>query len=61
MLGLFEKIKPKFAKRYLSLSEEIRNAVKSYVTEVKEENFPSQENEFLMEKTEYNKLRKDLV
>jgi len=61
MLGMFEKIKPKFAKRYLSLSEEIRNAVKSYVTEVKEENFPSQENEFLMEKTEYNKLRKDLV
>ena len=61
MLGMFEKIKPKFAKRYLSLSEEIRDAVKSYVTEVKEENFPSQENEFLMEKTEYNKLRKDLV
>ena len=61
MLGMFEKIKPKFAKRYLSLSEEIRNAVKSYVTEVKEENFPSQENEFLMEKTEYNKLRKELV
>ena len=41
MLGLFEKIKPKFAKRYLSLSEEIRNAVKSYVTEVKEESFPA--------------------
>ncbi len=61
MLGMFEKIKPKFAKRYLSLSEEIRDAVKSYVTEVKEENFPSQENEFLMEKTEYNKLRKELV
>ena len=61
MLGMFEKIKPKFAKRYLSLSEEIRNAVKSYVTEVKEENFPSQENEFLMEKTEYNKLRKEIV
>ncbi|MBT4298433.1 MAG: 3-methyl-2-oxobutanoate hydroxymethyltransferase, partial [Nitrosopumilus sp.] len=57
----FEKIKPKFAKRYLSLSEEIRNAVKSYVTEVKEENFPSQENEFLMEETEYNKLRKEIV
>ena len=61
MLGMFEKIKPKFAKRYLSLSEEIRNAVKSYVTEVKEENFPSQENEFLMEETEYNKLRKEIV
>jgi 3-methyl-2-oxobutanoate hydroxymethyltransferase len=61
MLGMFEKIKPKFAKRYLSLSEEIRNAVKSYVTEVKEKKFPSQENEFLMEETEYNKLRKEIV
>ena len=46
MLGMFEKIKPKFAKRYLSLSEEIRNAVKSYVTDVKKENFPTNENEF---------------
>jgi 3-methyl-2-oxobutanoate hydroxymethyltransferase len=61
MLGLFEKIKPKFAKRYLSLSEEIRNAVKSYVTEVKEESFPDTENEFQMEESEYNKLRKEIV
>jgi 3-methyl-2-oxobutanoate hydroxymethyltransferase len=61
MLGLFEKIKPKFAKRYLSLAEEIRNAVKSYVTEVKEENFPAAGNEFQMEESEYNKLRKEIV
>ena len=61
MLGLFEKLKPKFAKRYLSLSEEIRNAVKSYVVEVKNEKFPAIENEFQMDETEYNKLRKDLV
>ena len=60
MLGLFEKIKPKFAKRYLSLSEEIRNAVKSYVTEVKEESFPATENEFQMEESEYNNLRKEI-
>ena len=61
MLGLFEKIKPKFAKRYLTLSEEIRNAVKSYVTEVKEEKFPSIENEFQMDDSEYSKLRKKIV
>jgi hypothetical protein len=30
-------------------------------TEVKEENFPSQENEFLMEETEYSKLREEIV
>ena len=61
MLGMFEKIKPKFAKRYLTLSEEIRNAVKSYVTEVKEEKFPSIENEFQMDDSEYSKLRKKIV
>ena len=61
MLGLFEKIKPKFAKRYLNLSEEIRNAVKSYVTEVKEQTFPADSNEFQMDETEYNELRKEIV
>ena len=44
MLGMFEKIKPKFAKRYLNLSEEIRNAINSYVKDVKEEKFPGQEH-----------------
>ena len=61
MLGLFEKIKPKFAKRSLNLSEEIRNAVKSYVTEVKEQTFPADYNEFQMDETEYNELRKEIV
>ena len=61
MLGLFEKIKPKFAKRYLYLSEEIRNAVKSYVTEVKKENFPTNKNEFQMDESEYNKLKEEIV
>ena len=61
MLGLFEKIKPKFAKRYLSLSEEIRNAVKSYVTDVKTKKFPTNENEFQMDKSEYNKLKGEIV
>ena len=60
MLGLFEKIKPKFAKRYLSLSDEIRNAVKSYAVEVKEEKFPSIEHEFQMDESEYTKLREHI-
>ena len=45
----------------LDLSEEIRNAVKSYVTEVKEQTFPADNNEFQMDETEYNKLRKEIV
>ena len=61
MLGMFEKIKPKFAKRYLNLSEEIRNAVNSYVNDVKEKRFPEKEHTFSMEKDELEKLEKKIV
>ena len=61
MLGIFEKIKPKFAKRYLNLSEEIRNAVNSYVNDVKEKRFPEKEHTFSMEKDELEKLEKKIV
>ena len=61
MLGMFEKIKPKFAKRYLNLSEEIRNAVSAYVKDVKEEKFPGEEHTFSMEKDELEKLEKENV
>ena len=60
MLGMFEKIKPKFAKRYLNLSDEIRNAVSSYVKDVKEKRFPEQEHTFSMEKDELEKLEKEI-
>tara|TARA_B100001123_G_scaffold355223_1_gene408180 strand:- start:182 stop:817 length:636 start_codon:yes stop_codon:yes gene_type:complete len=61
MLGMFEKIKPKFAKRYLNLSEEIRNAVNSYVDDVKEKRFPEKEHTFSMEKDELEKLEREIV
>ena len=61
MLGMFEKIKPKFAKRYLNLSDEIRNAVSSYVKDVKEKQFPEKEHTFSMEKEELEKLEKEIV
>ena len=61
MIGMFEKIKPKFAKRYLNLSEEIRNAVNSYVKDVKEKRFPENEHSFSMEKKELEKLEKEIV
>ena len=60
MLGMFEKIKPKFAKRYLNLSEEIRNAVNSYVNDVKEKRFPEKEHTFSMEKDELEELEKNI-
>lgn len=60
LLGMYEKIKPKFVKRYLSLSDEIINAVESYRKDIEERKFPLKENWFPMEKAEYEKLRKEI-
>ena len=49
MLGLFEKLKPKFVKRYLSLSEEIKKSISPYVKDVENGTFPSDEHSFHME------------
>ncbi len=42
MLGFFDKFKPKFVKRYLNGAEITRNAVKDYVKEVENGEFPTQ-------------------
>lgn len=57
LLGMFEKIKPKFAKRYLSLSEDIVKAVENYKKDVETGTFPTQENWFSMDEDELKKLR----
>jgi len=60
MLGMYDKLKPKFVKRYLSLSDDITNAVKSYRKDVELGKFPTKENWFSMEKSELEKLRKEI-
>ena len=61
VLGLYEKIKPKFAKRYLDLAGEIVKAVSEYKDEVISGKFPLQEHSFSMEKSELERLRKELA
>ena len=43
MLGLFEKFKPKFSKRYAELALVMKECFKNYIGEVKEKKFPSEE------------------
>ena len=60
VLGLYEKIKPKFAKRYLELSSDIVKAVESYKNDVVSGKFPSTEHSFSMDKSELERLKKEL-
>lgn len=56
MLGMYEKIKPKFVKQYLSLSEQITKAVTSYKSDVESGKFPAEENWFSMDRVELDRL-----
>ena len=46
IIGLYEEFTPSFAKVYKNISKEIEEAVKTYVKEVKQGTFPSEEHTF---------------
>lgn len=46
LLGMTHEFNPRFLRRYLNLDEQITNAVKQYVTDVKEEDFPNAEEQY---------------
>jgi len=46
MLGMYDRMTPKFVKKYAHLNLEIKKAVKTYITEVKTGNFPDSEHSF---------------
>lgn len=46
MLGLFEKFKPKFAKRYSKLGKEMKRCYRKYIEEVKNGEFPTEEHSY---------------
>ncbi len=56
MLGMFDRLKLRFVKRYADLNTTIEGALKSYVTEVREGDFPSEDHSFSMEEMELKKL-----
>jgi 3-methyl-2-oxobutanoate hydroxymethyltransferase len=60
LLGLYEQVKPKFAKRYAEMSQEMVNALTLFKDDVMSEKFPAEENTFHMDKEELTALMKEL-
>ena len=60
LLGMYEKIKPKFAKRYMNLSENIVKSLESFKKDVQTSTFPAEENWFSMSDEELKKLREQI-
>ena len=46
MLGMTHEFNPRFLRRYLTLFDEISNAVKHYITDVKSGNFPNEKEQY---------------
>ena len=60
LLGMYDKIKPKFAKRYMNLSEDIVKALESYREDVQSSVFPAEANSFSMDENELKKVREKI-
>jgi 3-methyl-2-oxobutanoate hydroxymethyltransferase len=58
LIGLYDDIKPKFAKRYMESFSLISDAIKNYVNEVKTGQFPNSQSSFFMPDDQIESLRK---
>jgi len=57
MLGLFDRFTPKFAKRYVNLSEQILKAFGAYMEEVVNGTFPTDQHSFHIDEKELGKIK----
>jgi 3-methyl-2-oxobutanoate hydroxymethyltransferase len=57
MLGLFDRFTPKFAKRYVNLSEQILKAFDAYMEEVVNGTFPTDQHSFHIDEKELGKIK----
>ena len=46
MIGMTHEFNPRFLRRYLNLFDDISNAVKKYVNDVKTKNFPNNSEQY---------------
>jgi 3-methyl-2-oxobutanoate hydroxymethyltransferase len=61
VVGLYDKLKPKFVKRYLELSQQIVKAIEAYKNDVVSGKFPTKEHSFSMDKFELERLKREIA
>jgi len=57
MIGLFDRFTPKFAKRYVNMSELLLKAFETYRDEVIKGDFPTDQHSFHIDESELSKVR----
>lgn len=57
MLGLFDRFTPKFAKKYVNLSEIIMKAFEAYRDDVQKGEFPTDQHSFHIDEKELSKIK----
>lgn len=61
VVGLYDKLKPKFVKKYLELSQQIVKAIEAYKGDVTSGKFPAEEHCFSMDKSELERLKREIA
>ncbi len=59
ILGKYTDFTPKFARRYASINDVIHNAVSQYASDVRNHNFPAENEVFFLADDELKKLKED--
>lgn len=54
LLGLYDKLQPKFSKRYVNAAAHIQEALRDYVLEVTKAKFPAPEHSFSLKQEEFD-------
>lgn len=57
LIGQFQAFTPKFVKKYANIAEVVTNAIKAYIRDVKEDNFPGEEHCYHMLEGEEKKFK----
>jgi 3-methyl-2-oxobutanoate hydroxymethyltransferase len=60
VLGLYDRLTPKFSKKYKNFLKEMEEAFNLYIQEIGNKTFPSQENVFKMQDEVWNTLLGEL-